>query len=161
MSRVAATLWMAVVILGAARCGSRAEQSGVPTAPTAPAAPPAFVSAPLTFIGYVADVTLSGVVFEKTAAGPQPLEGVTVYCDACGEHGHSGATTDRRGFYTFTGIWLSVNPLPLHIEKEGYDDPPDLPVLEGVHRPKGPGWREVTVAVAGHTRFDMDLIRRP
>jgi len=156
MSRVAATLWMAVVVLGAARCGSRGEPPGVPTAPTPP---PTLVSAPSTVIDYFADVTLSGVVFEKTAAGPQPLAGVTIYCDACGEGGHTWATTDGRGFYTFTGVWLQFNPFPLHVAKEGYGDPPDLPALKGTHRPNGPGWREVTIV--GHTRFDMYLIQRP
>lgn len=106
----------------------------------------------------MADVMLSGVVYELTATGRKPLEGATVYCDVCGEHGHTWATTDSSGFYTFIGLWLPFNPVPLHVMKEEYDDPPGLPALTGSVKPKGPGWREVMIS--GDTKFDMYLVQR-
>jgi hypothetical protein len=158
MSRVVATVGIALMILGTTGCGADASAPPL-AAPTAPT--PAPTQAPRQqsgFVGtYAADVTLSGVVYETTVTGPRPLGGATIYCDACGEWGHTWASTDANGFYTFTGMWLPFNPVPLHVEKEGYEDPPDLPALKGSHAPKGPGWREVTIS--GHTRFDMHLIR--
>lgn len=116
-------------------------------------------------LGYLLNaVGLTGVVFEITAAGRLPLDGVSVYCDACGEVGHSWVTTDRNGEYRFSGdvaagggIWLSGALTPLHVTKEGFGDPPGLPGLTmGVRDPAG--WREVRVA--GDTSFDIELVRR-
>ncbi len=109
-------------------------------------------------------VTLYGVVTETTPAGPVPIEDVSVYCDACGEFGHTWARTDANGYYSFSGdlaagggIWLGDGPILLAVRKEGYDDPPDLPPAS-TRLPSGPGWREVTIG--GDTRFDVQLVRR-
>ena len=109
-------------------------------------------------------VTLFGVVSEVTASGPVPVAGVTIYCDACGEFGHGWAETDANGYYSFGGdlslgggIWASARPIPLHVSKQGYTDPVDLPQRSECS-PSGAGWREVTID--GDTRFDMQLVRQ-
>ena len=105
--------------------------------------------------GYVADITLSGVVCEITPTGLDPLEGATIYCDACGEQGHTWAYTTSNGFYTFTGLWTTSGQTVLSVTKQGYDDPPGQPTLASY---EGPGWRAVTLD--GATQFDMQLVRR-
>lgn len=49
--------------------------------------------------------TLSGTVFESTPSGPQPIAGLEMYCDACGEVGHTRLYTDQNGRYTFTHVF--------------------------------------------------------
>ena len=95
--------------------------------------------------------TLSGVVSEVTPAGLVPVEGVEVYCDACGEFGHTFAHTDTLGSYSFSLVYNGVTPLL--IRKEGYAvvDP------SGTF-PDGAGRRNATVN--GDTRFDIQLVRR-
>jgi len=85
--------------------------------------------------------TLSGVVFEVTAAGRVPVEGVSVYCDSCGSpDGHTFTTTDARGFYSFD--W-AVGPHPLQVEKPGF-------------RVQG-----VSIAIVnGNTQMDIELVRQ-
>jgi hypothetical protein len=123
-----------------------------PTPPVPQPQPGSFYYGP----GYVLmDASLSGVVFEVTATGHVPIPGVSVYCDACGEFGHTAKTTDKDGFYSFSGdiaggggMWLPPsNTAYLIVRKEGYRDPPGLP----------PGPRDVTVK--GDTRFDIQLVR--
>lgn len=96
--------------------------------------------------------TLSGVVFEETSDGRAVVEGVEVYCDSCGEHGHTGTYTDADGFYTFSGVYAGVTPLLLH--KDGYTDPPGE-----LTRPLGDRLRRNPV-VSGDTRFDIQIARR-
>ncbi len=110
-------------------------------------------------------VVLGGKVAELTPAGPVPLEGVRVYCDQCGEVGHSWVYSDANGDYTFPGdlslgggVWVSPGYTTyLIVDKEGYQDPPGLPAPTWP-TPTPAGWREVTVA--GDTRLDIQLIRR-
>lgn len=94
---------------------------------------------------------LSGVVYEDTpATGRAPVEGVEIYCDACGsEFGHTWVYTDSKGFYSLS--WAYNGTYPLLVRKEGYAvlDP------SGVHSPNG---RNATVK--GDTRFDIQLVRR-
>jgi hypothetical protein len=138
--------------------------SSSPTAPSVTAASavpqqPA-PSAPAGLWG----VTLFGVVSEVTAAGETPVEGVWVYCDACGKVGHTSAYTDANGYYSFTGdldhdggIWVNPGvPTLILVGKEGFQDPPGLP--RSPRMPSGPGWREVTIS--GDTRFDITLVQR-
>lgn len=149
---------------GLAGCGG-----GNPAAPTTagqrtappPAAPPA--GSPYAVDATLTGVTLFGVVFETTPAGPAPISGVTVYCDACGEHGHTWMRTDANGYYSFSGslesgggIWLSRDVTPLWVVREGYQDPPGLGRVPRL--PSGPGWRAVTIT--GDTRFDIELVRQ-
>ncbi len=65
--------------------------------------------------------------------------------------------TDKDGFYSFKGVWLSSGiATPLRVAKDGYQDPAGLPPRTTM--PLGPGWREVLIN--GDTRFDMQLVRR-
>ena len=84
--------------------------------------------------------TLSGVVFEMTATGPARVEGVDIYCDACGQFGHTWLTTDGNGFYSFSGVYNGLTPLL--VRKEGYVA----------------GRRDATVS--GDTRFDIQIVRQ-
>jgi hypothetical protein len=114
--------------------------------------------------GSLVGVTLYGVVSEVTAAGQQPIEGVSVYCDSCGELGHTTVTTDATGYYSFSadlahggGVWVRPGfTNPINVWKEGFEDPPGLSATpDGSNEP---GWREVTII--GDTRFDTHLARR-
>lgn len=94
---------------------------------------------------------LSGLVFEVTATGRLPIEGVSLYCDSCGDpFGHTYAYSDASGLYRFA--WTANGATPLIVEKNGY-------TLAG-NLPTGPvkGW--IVVSVNGDTRFDIELVRR-
>ena len=98
--------------------------------------------------------TLSGVVFEVTAAGNVPVPGVEVYCDACGM-GHAMTSTDTTGLYRFSDVAASV--YPLFLSKRGYT----------LASPTGPGgggpdgWMgSINARVSGDTRFDIQLVRQ-
>jgi hypothetical protein len=86
------------------------------------------------------------------------IVGAAVYCELCGRSTHTWAFTDSNGFYRFTGVWNAGKfPTSLAVEKTGYVDPPGLPAVTPPN-PIGAGWREVMVS--GHTRFDMELVKR-
>ena len=94
--------------------------------------------------------TLSGIVFEETAAGRAPVEAVSVYCDSCGE-GHVFSTTDAQGFYSFTGVLAGT--YPLIIWKEGYT------VVGSTHsQPDGSG--TLVPQVHADTSYDIQLARQ-
>ncbi len=152
------TVIMAGVSL--AGCGGNT----VTAIPSAPSAPSTAVAAPPPATGWSygagytrSAVALSGVVSEMTSAGPSPIAGVMVYCDQCGEFGHTTQFTDPSGNYRFTGdlaagggVWLRGDAaLYLIVSKDGYQDPP------GVVRS---GWRDLRLS--GDTRFDIALVRR-
>jgi hypothetical protein len=70
--------------------------------------------------------SLSGVVSEATPDGLSPIAGVEIYCDACGEVGHTYTTTDSSGAYDFGpgGLWLDgSNTIVIGVFKDGYGDP--------------------------------------
>ena len=89
--------------------------------------------------------TLSGVAFEVTEAGSVGVAGVSIYCDGCGEQGHTGVSTDADGFYLFPFVYPYVQYL--QIGKAGYRTvlPSALP--------------GIPVTVKGHTRFDIQFVR--
>jgi hypothetical protein len=94
---------------------------------------------------------LSGVVFEVTNIGRMPVEGVSVYCDSCGDPlGHTWADTDANGFYSFS--WTANGQMPLIVKKEGYQLAGGLPT--------GPVKIGIVATVNGNTRFDIELVRR-
>lgn len=132
---------------------------GTSLSPTAPSKVPSASSPPPPgpVTSRMAEVTLSGVVYELTAAGIAPIAGAAVYCEPCGAETHSWSLTDSNGFYSFFGVWLDAVPTRISVGKEGFVDPPQLPKTTPPN-PSGPGWREVRVD--GDTRFDIELVRR-
>ena len=96
--------------------------------------------------------TLSGVVFEMTAAGPAPIADVEIYCDSCGSpDGHTWVYTDADGFYSLA--WTMDGQHPLFVTRAGYD----------IFDPTGTlrdGFGRITATVHGDTRFDVQLVKR-
>jgi Carboxypeptidase regulatory-like domain len=103
----------------------------------------------------VTTFTISGVVFELTAAGRAPLDNVDLYCDSCGEIGvgHTFTRTDTNGYYTFVGVFAGSNPI--QVSKAGYQDPAGVLIGSG-----SPQWYMRQVSVVGNTRLDIELVRR-
>jgi Carboxypeptidase regulatory-like domain len=54
--------------------------------------------------------TLSGVVYEVTPAGQAPIADVSVYCDSCGEFGHTFARTDANRSTAFLECLTVATP---------------------------------------------------
>jgi hypothetical protein len=132
-----------------------------PTQPTPLTQPPPVV-VPSGPASTVADVTLSGVVYEVTPTGRMPIEGVRVFLTD-----DQDIATDTHGFFSFRPVWVcpcSYQPWVdagitlISVSKNGYDDPAGQPasVFGGFYA--GPGWRDVTIN--GDTRFDIQLVRR-
>jgi hypothetical protein len=143
---------------GLAGCGpgysAPTSPSGSSTAPrptTGPVALPPVSTGPV-----LTPASLSGVVSEATPDGPSPIAGVEIYCDACGEFGHTYATTDSAGAYHFgsEGIWLETGGtrIAILVHKDGYLDP------LGSLGPTGRSYRYLSIG--GDTRFDFQLVRR-
>jgi hypothetical protein len=94
---------------------------------------------------------LAGVVFEVTSGGPVPVEGASVYCDSCGDGGHSWTATDSQGRYAFPAVYNGTTPII--IGKAGYSVVAPSRTLQD-----GSGMKDVLVN--GDTRFDIELVRR-
>jgi len=154
----------ALVAQGLVGCGS---YSSAPTAPgqvpVAVAQPvPSPAASPSSGIygpGYVLTaVSLTGVVTDRTTAERTPLEGVRMYCDACGITGHTWQFTDKNGRYTFQGdlasgggVWLAPSyATPLFVEKDGFV----------VVMPSVDAAGQVSVKMNGNTEFDVEMQRR-
>ena len=144
------TRWLALralfltVLMSACDGGGRT----LPTFPTSQTPPPSATPAATSVILIG---TLSGVVFEVRSAGNAPVEGVQVYCDACGD-GHASTYTDGYGAYSFNDVKTAV--YPLWVAKQGYD-------LAKPTGRAGTGWLgSINAEVNGDTRFDIELVRR-
>lgn len=146
-----------VLATGLAGCdGSRARDM---IGPPLPPPPPPRIGDPAFS---VADVTVSGVVFEVTPSGRVPIEGVIV---ANGEGW--GGLTDANGAFSFRPVWVcpcSAQPwVPagttfLWVEKDGYKNPPgQQPSVFGGYYAKS-GAQDVTIS--GDTRIEIQLVRR-
>jgi hypothetical protein len=99
------------------------------------------ISRPRTYV-------LSGLVYEVTAAGRVPIDGVVLYCDACGSPGgHTFVTTDAEGLYSFSWVSPGVTYLQV-IGKAGFK-------YEGPIQSLG-----IPIPTNGDTRFDIELVRR-
>ena len=128
------------VLMAACDGGGRSPVSPTPAIPTPP---------PATAVGG----TLSGVVFELNAGLRAPVDGVQVYCDACGPFGHTGTFTDASGTYRLEGAPGGVTRLLL--SKAGYKLP-----QPGSLAPFG-GWMGgIDATVTGDTRFDIEIARQ-
>jgi hypothetical protein len=162
MHSTQAGMILLALALGLAGC-SRSNLFTAPSAPSAvPPSPP--VTSPPAFPGlsFLPDTTLSGMVYETGADSSRlGIEGVSVYCEACGESTHNYAYTDSKGEYVFPrGVWTdgcSSCPVGIWVSKDGYQDPPGTPKSTPPN-PSGPGWRQVVIH--GDTRFDIELVRR-
>ena len=119
----------------------------------------------------VAVFTLSGIVSETTPAGPVPIEGVRVSSYSCEDTAAippffpagsclvavaQDATTDRNGFYRFSGLYAGSKNW-VGLSKDGFEDPRvDSNAREGSgHEGKGQ-----EVVITGETRIDLQLVRR-
>ena len=133
-----------------------ASTAGTPSAPLpAPGSPPPWAYGPQYVL---APSSLAGVVFEVTSAGAVPIPEASVYCDACGQLGHTWKATAPDGSYSFSGdialgggVWVRSDQAVYLVEKAGYKDP----VGAGG---RTPGWRDLTIR--GDTRFDVQLMKR-
>lgn len=97
--------------------------------------------------------TLSGVVFELNAGLRVPVDGVQVYCDACGPDGHTLTLTDANGAYSLEGAPAGVTQLLL--SRAGYKLP-----HPGSVAPFS-GWMgSIDAIVNGDTRFDIEIVRQ-
>jgi len=128
-------------IILASGCDGRASIPGS----IAPTPTPAPRPAPPTAETY----NLSGVVFEMTAEGRVPIEGVEVYCDSCGSPvGHTWVSTDAKGFYSLS--WAENGVHRLYVTKAGYQ----------IFDPAGVVRDQIDASVHGDTQFDIELVRR-
>ena len=149
--------------------------AGSPALPSAPSSPPVTLvpvpsppvpspPVPGTPVSVLTDATLSGMVYELVDGSPgerRGIEGVSVYCEQCGESTHNFAYTDANGEYVFPrGVWNEGKtnfPSRIRVTKDGYGDPGGLPHTTPPN-PSGSGWREVMIN--GDTRFEIELVRR-
>ncbi len=138
--------------------------SVLPAAATPPGATASLPAFPASGSSVLAAATLSGSVYEVVSDSPRQIaavEGVSVYCEQCGESTHNFAYTDSKGAYVFPpGVWTEGRPdfpARVWVTKDGYRDPAGIPRTTPPN-PSGPGWREVVIH--GDTRFDVELVRR-
>lgn len=157
MTRLACAGVLLAVTMTSTGCGNPISSTPLP-----PAAPPQILPAPPPATRPSA-VALFGTVFERTAGAQTAIEGVMVYCDACGEYGHTFMTTDANGRYRFSGdlangggVWLGGPPMRLLVQKAGYILPGGVPINSASY-PEG-FW--ATVTMNGDTEFDIVLARR-
>src|SRR3954468_22769925 len=75
-----------------------------PAQPPVTSAPPRPAESVPAGASVLADATLSGMVYEIVSDSPRQIvgiEGVSVYCEQCGESTHNFASTDSKGIYVF------------------------------------------------------------
>lgn len=162
-----------VLVLAAGLAGCEGASSRSPTAPSTPQpeqAPQPTGSGPDTYD--VADVILSGVVYEVTPMGRVPIEGVLVQSDWWHMFPTPDVVTDSRGFFSFRPVWVcpcSLAPwvdagtTALWVNKDGYQAPAGQPASifhnrPGTTAPPDSHYRDVTIN--GDTRFDIELVRQ-
>jgi hypothetical protein len=168
-NRTNATLLILVLAAGLAGC----EGSRLPTAPSTPQpqqTPRPTGTGPDTYT--VADVILSGVVYEETPTGRVPIEGVRVVPDYFHVFPTPIVVTDSQGFFSFRRVWVcpcswapwvNAGLTSIRVEKDGYTAPAGQP--DSVFRhPLYPDavrddlMRDVTIN--GDTRVEIELVRR-
>ena len=138
---VSAATIVGCIILASACDGRATIPTSTAPSPTSPVPTPT----PAPAVTYV----LSGVVFEITAEGRVPIEGVEVYCDSCGSpDGHTWVSTDAGGLYSLS--WSANGVHPLYVTKAGYQ----------IFDPAGVVRDTVDATVHGDTQFDIELVRR-
>jgi hypothetical protein len=120
----------------------------------------------------VADVILSGVVYEVTATGRVPIEGVQVMSDYFHVFPTADVVTDSQGFFSFEPVWVcpcswapwvDAGITSIYAVKDGYEVPAGQPASIFGRRLGSdvrPDLRLRDVAIDGDTRFDIELVRR-
>jgi hypothetical protein len=156
---------MLVLWSGLAGCGGSA-----PTAPSASRLPQPTGNGRDTY--QVADVVLSGVVYEMTSRGRVPIEGVRVQSDYFHVFPTADAITDSQGFFSFRPIWVcpcswapwvDAGVTSIWVDKVGYEAPAGQPAsIFGRRLDPGvpPDLRLRDVPINGDTPFDVELVRR-
>ena len=102
-----------VVVLGGAlsNCGTNNTSTTAAVIPrVSPAAPSVAIPQDRTML---LDATLTGTVYEVVTDSPRQIagiEGVSIYCEQCGESTHNYAYTDAAGNFRFPhGVWVEPN----------------------------------------------------
>ena len=156
MTHLAFAVILLVLAAGSMGCSNPVSSSAPPMTPTTPS--PVSLPPPTGPAG----VALFGTVSERTVNGLTPIPAVLLYCDACGEFGHTFLTTDANGSYRFSGdlahgggVWLS-DSIRLLVQKDGYV----LPNGEPVNSSSYPGAFWTNVKMNGDTEFDIVLARQ-
>jgi hypothetical protein len=165
MKNVKASGFLLLALAALAGCdGDSARGAPTYSTPTSPSSPPS-ATAGLPFV--IEDVTVSGVVYEKTPTGDVPIEGASI-SNGEGPGRMTPQLTDANGFFSFRGVWVCPctgdpgnGPVPagmtfLIVRKNGYQDPPEL--QESVFRPHDTGYRDVMIA--GNTHVRLQLVKR-
>ena len=120
----------------------------------------------------VADVILSGVVYEETPMGRVPIEGVRVQSDHFHVFPTPDVVTDSQGFFSFRPVWVcpcswappvDAGITAIWVDKDGYKVPAGQPASVFGYRLDPdvlPDYRLRDVTINGDTRFDIELVRR-
>ena len=161
---------LVLIVAGLASC-ERASPS--PTAPSTvrPQQPPGPASSGRDTYS-VADVNLSGVVYEVTPMGRVPIEGVRVQSDYFHVFPSPEVVTDSNGFFSFRRVWVcacswapwvDAGITSIYVDKDGYEVPAGQPGSVFGRRLDSdvrPDLRLRDVPINGDTRFDIELVRR-
>src|SRR5687767_867337 len=94
-----------IVVLAVALAGCEGASSRSATAPSTPQPQQAPQPAGSGDTYYVANVILSGVVYEVTSMGRMPIEGVRVQSDYFHVFPTPDVVTDSRGAFSFSPVW--------------------------------------------------------
>jgi hypothetical protein len=161
---------LVVLVAGLAGCEGA---SPSPTAPsTAQPQPPPGPARGTPAAYLVADVVLSGVVYEMTPIGRVPIEGVRVQSDSFHIFPSPDVVTDSNGFFSFRRVWVcpcswapwvDAGITAIHVEKDGYEVPAGQSASIFGRRLNPdvlPDLRLRDVPINGDTRFDVQLVRR-
>ena len=121
---------------------------------------------------YVADVILSGVVYEVTPLGRVPIEGVNVRLDYFHVFATPDVVTDSDGFFSFGPVWICPCSWALAVDagitavwvnKEGYEVVAgESPSVFGYRLapPVTPDSGLRDVPIDGDTQVEIQLVRR-
>ena len=162
-----------ILVLAAPLAGCDGASSRSPTVPSTPEpqqAPQPTGSHPDTY--QVANVILSGMVYEETSMGRVPIEGAHVSSDYFHVFPTPDVVTDSQGFFSFSPVWVcpcswapwvNAGITSISVKKDGYEVPAGQPPSVFGHalypdvRPDA-HYRDVTIN--GDTRIDIELVRR-
>ena len=158
-----------VVVLAAGLAGCEGASPSPTAPPTAqPPQPPGPANSGRDTYS-VADVMLSGVVYEVTPMGRVPIEGVHVQSDHFHVFPTPDVVTDSHGFFSFRPVWVcpcswapwvDAGITSIYVDKDGYEVPAGQPAsIFGVGTLVNDS-RLRDVTIDGDTRFDIELVRR-